>query len=200
MPTSHLRPRFVIAGLCVFVVGLSACGSTESPSVGAPNSSESVPPSVAPHTAEPQTTEPETTSPDPTLPDTTLPDTTVPERSEPSSGGVEILGIYPGVHAYPACGNESLDHLGVTWYPLVHTGYDPIDTSLQPRVDAIFDVEREEPPDARFQGLVRVMEPGPGDDIGTLVVWADGVARWISDSGDLDVWMIDDEIEYMWLC
>ena len=42
--------------------------------------------------------------------------------------------------------------------------------------------------------------PGPGDDIGTLVVWADGVARWASDSGKLDVWMIDDEITYPWVC
>ncbi len=50
------------------------------------------------------------------------------------------------------------------------------------------------------QGLVRVVEPGPGDAFGTLVVWADGVAQWLSDSRDLDVWMIDDEIIYNWVC
>ena len=41
---------------------------------------------------------------------------------------------------------------------------------------------------------------GPDDDVGTLVVWADGVARWVADSGDLDVWMIDDEVPYYWVC
>lgn len=42
--------------------------------------------------------------------------------------------------------------------------------------------------------------PGPGDDIGTLVVRVDGVARWVSDNKQLDVWMIDDEISYTWDC
>jgi len=31
-------------------------------------------------------------------------------------------------------------------------------------------------------------------------MWADGVARWVSDSGKIDVWMVDDEITYMWAC
>ena len=33
-----------------------------------------------------------------------------------------------------------------------------------------------------------------------MAVWADGVARWVSDRGELDVWMVDDEIEYSWIC
>jgi hypothetical protein len=41
---------------------------------------------------------------------------------------------------------------------------------------------------------MRVVDPGPGDDIGTLTVWADGVARWESDSGNLATWLVDDEI------
>jgi hypothetical protein len=49
-------------------------------------------------------------------------------------------------------------------------------------------------------GVARVAPPGPGDDIGTLVVWAVGVARWVSDSGVLDVWLIDDEVTYNWVC
>ena len=77
---------------------------------------------------------------------------------------------------------------------------DPIDSKLQARVNEILAVEREEPADARFRSFVRVPNPGPGDDVGTLVVWADGVARWVSDSGKIDVWMIDDEITYMWVC
>lgn len=61
-------------------------------------------------------------------------------------------------------------------------------------------VEREDSPVAGVHGLARVPSPAPGDDIGTLVVWADGVARWVSKSRDLDVWMIDDEIVYTWVC
>jgi hypothetical protein len=32
------------------------------------------------------------------------------------------------------------------------------------------------------------------------VVWADGVARWTSDSGNLDVWLVDEPITYNWVC
>ena len=114
---------------------------------------------------------------------------------------VAIVGVYEDVKAYPACGNETLDHEGVTWYPVMHSGYPPMDSSLQDLADEILAVERDDPPDALFQSFApRVPSPGAGDDIGTLVVWADGVARWVSDSGVLDVWMIDDEITYTWVC
>lgn len=113
---------------------------------------------------------------------------------------VEIVGVYEAIGFYPACGNETLDHDSVTWYPLVHSGFDPMDPALQDRVDEVLAVEREDPPVAGVHGLARVPAPGPGDDIGTLVVWTDGVARWVSESRDLDVWMIDDEIVYTWVC
>jgi hypothetical protein len=122
----------------------------------------------------------------------------VPSTSPPEQ--VAILGVYTAVKAYPACGNETLEHLGVTWYPLVHVGSEPIDGNLRSRVDQVLAVEREASPIQGLQGFARVAPPGPGDDVGTLVVWADGVARWTSDSGQLDVWMIDDVIEYSWVC
>lgn len=120
----------------------------------------------------------------------------------PTSTGpaVEVIGVYPATEFYPACGNETLDHRGVTWYPLARSGFGPYDPDLQDRIDEVFAVEREESPVAGVQGLARVAPPGPGDDVGTMVVWADGVARWVSDSGDLDVWMVDDEIVYNWEC
>ena len=114
---------------------------------------------------------------------------------------VEIVGVYDGVMTYPACGNESLVHDGVTWYPVMRFGHQPFDVSLQARADEILAVDRVDPPGAGVQGFTkRVIPPGPGDDIGTLVVWADGVARWVSDSGKLDVWMTDDEVVYTWVC
>jgi hypothetical protein len=118
----------------------------------------------------------------------------------PAPDPVSIAGVYEAIDFYPACGNETLDHRGVTWFPIVAAGGKPLDPALQPHVDEILAVDREMSPVTGVQGIVRVVEPGPGDDIGTLVVWEDGVARWVSDSRDLDVWMIDDEIRYMWVC
>ena len=110
------------------------------------------------------------------------------------------MGTYEFVTAYPACGNEPFEHLGVTWYPLVQEGLDTVTDDLQGRADEVLAVAREASPAFEVHGLLRVVPPGPGDAIGTLVVWADGVARWVSDSGDLDVWMIDDPITYNWAC
>jgi hypothetical protein len=126
--------------------------------------------------------------------------TSPPGSTTSSEGPVKIVGTYEAVAFYPACANEALEHEGVTWYPIVHVGYDPLDPRLQTYVDDVLAVVREEAPLATEHGFVRVAPPGPGDDVGTLFVWADGVARWVSDSGDLDVWMIDDVIEYNWVC
>ncbi|MCE9623550.1 MAG: hypothetical protein K8R99_14530 [Actinomycetia bacterium] len=118
-----------------------------------------------------------------------------------SPAPVEIIGVFEDVKAYPACGNETLDHQGVTWYPVMRFGFPPFDSGLQARADEILSVDRVDPPSAPVSGFAPLVpSPDPGDDIGTLVVWADGVARWVSDSGKLDVWMIDDEITYTWVC
>jgi hypothetical protein len=112
---------------------------------------------------------------------------------------VPIIGVHDDVAAYPACGNQPFVHLGVTWYPLFQEGFSPSDDDLQERADEVRNVNRQSPP-SDAQGLVRVPPPGPGDDVGTLVVWADGVGRWTSDSGELDVWVVDDELTYDWVC
>ena len=90
-------------------------------------------------------------------------------------------------------------HQGVWWYPIVDPESDWIDDDLRSRIEGIFAVDREPSP-VGPQGVARVAPPGPGDDVGTLVIWADDTARWVSDSGDLDVWMIDEEITYNWVC
>jgi hypothetical protein len=113
---------------------------------------------------------------------------------------VEIVDVVDAVGFYPACGNETLDHQGTTWFTLANAAYGSVDPSFEQRADVVLSIDREASPVMGRQGLVRVVEPGPGDDIGTLVVWADGVARWVSDSGDLDVWLIDDELTYNWVC
>jgi hypothetical protein len=89
---------------------------------------------------------------------------------------------------------------GVTWYPLLSEGFDPMMDDLQERVDEVLAVQRESSPVRGVDSLVRAPAPEPGDSIGTLVVWADGVARWVSDSRDLDVWLVDEPISYSWVC
>jgi hypothetical protein len=109
---------------------------------------------------------------------------------------VQIVAVHEDVSFYPACGNESLTFDGQTWYQL-----NPDDEEYAATLQAFADAERDPSPVVGRRGFApAVVEPGPGDDVGTLVIWADGVARWVSDSGDLDVWMVDDEITYNWEC
>lgn len=130
---------------------------------------------------------------------TTTPTTpTSPTTSPSTTTAVPIVAVHDGVAFYPACGNETLTFDGVTWYQLNH--YDGYDEEYAAIYEAFADAEREPSPVVGPRGFARVVAPGPGDDIGTLVVWADGVARWVSDSGDLDTWMVDDEIRYDWDC
>ena len=113
---------------------------------------------------------------------------------------VAIVGAYESVEFYPACGSETLDHLGVTWYQLLHSGNQAMYPALQERFDEAMRIERDESPVRSIAGFVRVPAPSPGDDIGTLVVWADGVSRWVSNNGQLDVWMADEKIVNPWPC
>ena len=122
------------------------------------------------------------------------------ESATSAPNAVAIVGVYEAVEFYPACGNETLEHFGVTWYPIANVGFGPTDPTFQEQVDGVLAQEREPSPVSGVRGLVHVVAPGPGDDSGTLVVWADGVARWVSDSGELDVWMIDEELTYNWVC
>ena len=189
MVSSYHGARRALAGLFIACgIGFAACGSdNDAPAASAPNP-DSRPAVLAVVVTDPGAT---VSSPAPFPSHATV----------QSPAPVEIVGVYEDVKAYPACGNETLDHDGVTWYPVMRLGYQPFDSSLQARADEILAVDRVDPPSARLQAFARrVPSPGPGDDIGTLVVWVDGVARWVSDSGKLDVWMIDDEITYTWEC
>ena len=125
----------------------------------------------------------------------TLDDGTVLGESDiPGVTIVPIASASEHVDAYPACGNEPVRHDGVTWYPF--------DAGSAPELwkSAIESVNREVYEVAIVSGFARVAPPGPGDDLGTLIVWADGIARWMSDSGNLDVWLTTDELTYDWVC
>ena len=91
-------------------------------------------------------------------------------------GGVSSIGstgepaeVLEDVEYYYACGNEILELPdGRTFYPLVpqSLGLGEVAAGAAgPRV------------------VLAVVEPGPGDDTGTLTIYADGSADWESDSG-----------------
>ena len=144
-------------------------------------------------------TDPAGTLPPPSPATSLVPATTTSTTAPRTTAPVPIVAVHEGVAFYPACGNETLRFDGVTWYQLNH--YDGYDEEYAAIYQAFADAEREPSPVGVRRGFApAVVAPGPGDDVGTLVIWADGVARWVSDSGDLDVWMVDDEITYNWAC
>ncbi|TDT17443.1 hypothetical protein BDK89_3053 [Ilumatobacter fluminis] len=104
-----------------------------------------------------------------------------------------ITEVVEGVEYYPACGNEILDLDGVLWYP--------IDETIAPELwAAATTIDRDAFEIAAASGFARVAEPGPGDDIGTFVLYEDGIARFVSDSGNLDRWLTTQEQTYPWEC
>jgi hypothetical protein len=119
----------------------------------------------------------------------------------------EPVAIVENVGYYPACGNETIEVNGVIWFP-----FTPSDDSTLPAdplaatsggAAAASGVSSGPFGMARSDWaptLPRVAAPGPGDDVGTLVVFEDGVAYWRSHSGDLDSWLTDQPRNYAWVC
>ncbi|NTV39233.1 MAG: hypothetical protein HGA51_04650 [Demequinaceae bacterium] len=108
-----------------------------------------------------------------------------------------VAATYSGVAYYPACGNEVLTFEGHKWYP-----YKPANAKDLP-ADPLAEVASPSP--AASVALVTgpvgaVVAPGPGDDVGTLVVYKRDLAYWESDSGTLSTWLTARKIEYSWVC
>ncbi|MDJ0768264.1 MAG: hypothetical protein QNJ12_05695 [Ilumatobacter sp.] len=114
------------------------------------------------------------------------------ESDEPRAA-VAIVEVVEDVEYYIGCANEPVEVDGTLWYPLADFGFGFAD-----EIAEILDTPREPLPTAPV-GLARVAEPGPGDDVGTLVVYADGVAHYTSDSGQT-IWLTVEEQTYEWVC
>jgi hypothetical protein len=107
---------------------------------------------------------------------------------------VPIVAVYDDVDYYIACADVPLEIDGVTWYPVTDWG----DGEMASLLEQIVSVDRERP--ARPIGFApRVAPPGPGDDIGTVFVYADGFAWFESDSGQ-SIWLTQEEQTYNWVC
>ncbi|WP_144276243.1 hypothetical protein [Demequina sp. NBRC 110053] len=117
----------------------------------------------------------------------------------------EVVHTVAGVEYYPACGNETLIAGDTTYYP-----FTPANTWDFPQSEASGVALSAIPGDAnlgfarasalRPSHLRTVVAPEPGDDTGTLVVYANGFAHWSSDNGELATWLTTTEIEYAWVC
>lgn len=100
-----------------------------------------------------------------------------------------VLRVDDDAQYYGACGNETASFSGETWYPLYPQEQELIDPTLY------------RPPSPSSSGLraPSVMPPGPGDDVGTFVVFDDGIGRYESDSGRV-IWLTREPHEYNWVC
>ena len=127
----------------------------------------------------------------------TEPSPQVTVASTTVDGVVEITEIVRKVAYYPGCQNESVVIDDTTWWPVAEWADDdgPIDALYA----EITSVTRQEPVDPLEELALRVGPPGPGDDVGTLFVYADGHAWYLSESG-VGVWLTTAEQTYNWVC
>jgi len=110
-----------------------------------------------------------------------------------------VADAYTGVMYYPACGNEVLTFDGRRWFP-----FEPSNAADLPS-DPLSAASASDAADAASLVVAvgpvgAVVAPGPGDDVGTLVVFENVLAYWESDSGRISTWLTTREIEYNWVC
>jgi len=90
---------------------------------------------------------------------------------------------------YPACGNETLIYEGKTWYPISRDWATPTTQAFAASGGRGISAS-----------VPMVAPPGPGDDLGTLYVYQEGRAYWVSDNGSLDTWLTLVPQTYNWVC
>ena len=115
---------------------------------------------------------------------------TDPSTTDTMAGSIQAI-VHEDFSYYGACGNEVVDVFGSMFYPLLPEQVARLDLSIYPLFS----------PARMSSGLARpqVGPPGPGDDIGTMTVYSDGVARFESRSG-IVIWLSDREQSYYWVC
>jgi len=124
--------------------------------------------------------------------------------SAPVSTDITIVAVYENVHWYPACATSPIELGGRLFYPLPY-GAPPVDESQYPLPTA-----NSRPGEDRGSidssvgfllsvPLPRVAPPGPGDDIGTVIEYSDGMARFESESGNV-AWLTLEKQYYGYVC
>ncbi len=135
-----------------------------------------------------------TSGPDPAQTTTTV------TASSPAtgSGEVAVVEVLDDVSYYGACGNELLTIGARTLYPLLPDERERLDDTAYPEATGTADGDLTVI--VLAAAAPRVPAPSSGDDVGTLVVFSDGMARFSSDSGKFDIWLTDEVRGYNWVC
>jgi len=118
-----------------------------------------------------------------------------PGSTLPEPSGPQVVTVLDDVDYYGACGNEILKTDEGTFYPLSADEVEALDIDAYAMDAATGDTE----PAGLVAAPRMVAPPGPGDDVGTLVIYGDGIARFESDSGDVR-WLTDEPREYTFVC
>ena len=103
-----------------------------------------------------------------------------------------VVETLQGVEYYYACGNEILELPdGRRFYPFIE----------QDRIDeeAYVGALATSPRILLMAADLAVPAPEFGDDVGTLTIYEDGTARFVSDSG-IEAWLTDEVQTYNWEC
>lgn len=114
--------------------------------------------------------------------------------TDATSGSIAVVDVIENLNYYYACGNENLTLPdGRTFYPLHFEDQETFDDSRY-----------EIPPQAlddltATPGMTAVAPPSPGDDTGRLIIFEDGMALWVSDSGS-EAWLTEEPQQYNWDC
>lgn len=103
-----------------------------------------------------------------------------------------VVETLQSVDYYYACGNEILELPdGRRFYPFIEQ--DRVDE------DAYLGAPARSSRIAMAAVVLAVPGPEPGDDVGTLTIYEDGTARYVSDSG-IEAWLTDERQTYDWVC
>lgn len=132
---------------------------------------------------------------------------TAPEapRSITAAGELAVTAVHSGVQYYGACGNETLVYQDTTYYPLPHDELSAIDLTAHRSLLIKDSVTTTAPEGATDQAstirhaVAMIPAPGPGDDVGTLTVFDDHLAHFVSDSGT-EYWLTTQFRSNNWVC
>lgn len=113
----------------------------------------------------------------------------------------DVVEVVENVGYYPACGNELIEVNGVAWFPFTPTDDSPLpDDPFAATLGGEAAADGGSGIGVMTAALSAVAPPGPGDDMGTLVIFENDLAYWGSDSGNLETWLTRNELTYNWAC